>query len=153
MGRRVSGPRLHHGSGQRAHADRHGFRGDGNHRSSHIGLAPRHRLDRAAAHSLVDNKRIFTFKTMNGKTMIRGTILSILMSVAITGNALAQDKLTVLLEWFVNPDHAPLIVAQQLGFFEKAGLEVEFIPPTDPSIVPRAVASGQAEIGIHYQPN
>jgi len=85
--------------------------------------------------------------------MIRGTILSILMSVAITGNALAQDKLTVLLEWFVNPDHAPLIVAQQLGFFEKAGLEVEFIPPTDPSIVPRAVASGQAEIGIHYQPN
>src|SRR5690606_27055775 len=59
----------------------------------------------------------------------------------------------VLLEWFVNPDHAPLVVARELGLFEKAGLEVELLPPADPSIVPRAVASGQAVIGIHYQPN
>src|SRR5690606_15191918 len=61
--------------------------------------------------------------------------------------------LTVLLEWFVNPDHAPLVVAQQLGLFDKAGLTVELLPPADPSIVPRAVAAGQADIGIHYQPN
>ena len=25
--------------------------------------------------------------------------------------AMAADKLTVLLEWFVNPDHAPLVIA------------------------------------------
>ena len=85
--------------------------------------------------------------------MIRPAILSIFVSLAITSSALAQDRLTVLLEWFVNPDHAPLVVAQELGLFEKAGLKVEFLPPSDPSIVPRAVAAGQAEIGIHYQPN
>ena len=65
----------------------------------------------------------------------------------------AQERLTVLLEWFVNPDHAPLVVAQELGLFETAGLEVELLPPADPSIVPRAVAAGQADVGIHYQPS
>lgn len=69
------------------------------------------------------------------------------------GTSLAADKLNVLLEWFVNPDHAPLVVAQQKGYFEEVGLDVTLIPPSDPSAVPRLVATGQADIGIHYQPN
>lgn len=85
---------------------------------------------------------------MTGKSLV---VLSLLL--AMTSGTQADDKLTVLLEWFVNPDHAPLVVAQELGLFEQAGLAVEFLPPADPSMVPRAVASGQAEIGIHYQPN
>lgn len=85
--------------------------------------------------------------------MIRKSLLAFTASMMMVGAAHAQDKLTVLLEWYVNPDHAPLVVANELGLFEQAGLDVEFLPPTDPSIVPRAVASGQAEIGIHYQPN
>ncbi len=39
--------------------------------------------------------------------------------------AQAQDKLTVMLDWFVNPDHAPLIDAQEKGYFKAAGLNVE----------------------------
>jgi len=30
--------------------------------------------------------------------------------------AQAQDKLTVLLDWFTNPDHAPIIVAKGQRF-------------------------------------
>ena len=30
--------------------------------------------------------------------------------------ALAQDKLSVMLDWFVNPDHAPIVVAKEGGF-------------------------------------
>lgn len=67
--------------------------------------------------------------------------------------AQAAEKLSVLLEWFVNPDHAPLVVAKELGLFEKAGLDVDLIPPADPSAPPRLVAAGQADIAIHYQPN
>ncbi len=85
--------------------------------------------------------------------MIRSCALALLLCVATAGAAHAADKLTVMLEWFVNPDHAPLVVAQELGLFRKAGLEVELLPPADPSIVPRAVASGKVEVGIHYQPN
>ena len=85
--------------------------------------------------------------------MTRTVLLAITLSLAAIGQSQAQERLTVLLEWFVNPDHAPLVVAQELGLFEEAGLEVELLPPSDPSIVPRAIASGQADIGIHYQPN
>ncbi|MBX9454435.1 MAG: ABC transporter substrate-binding protein [Mesorhizobium sp.] len=85
--------------------------------------------------------------------MTRPILLAIALSLAAIGQSHAQERLTVLLEWFVNPDHAPLVVAQQLGLFEEAGLDVELLPPSDPSIVPRAIASGQADIGIHYQPN
>lgn len=85
--------------------------------------------------------------------MIRKTLLAVAASLFLVSAAKADDKLTVLLEWFVNPDHAPLVVADQLGLFKKAGLEVTLVPPTDPSIVPRAVAAGEADIGIHYQPN
>ena len=63
------------------------------------------------------------------------------------------DKLTVLLEWFVNPDHGPLVVARELGYFDEVGLEVELVAPSDPSAPPRLIAAELAEIAIHYQPN
>ncbi|MEN3148394.1 ABC transporter substrate-binding protein [Neorhizobium sp. IRAMC:178] len=76
-----------------------------------------------------------------------------LASLAAPASAQAADKLSVLLEWFVNPDHAPMVIAQQRGLFADANLDVELIPPSDPSAVPRLVSAGQADIGIHYQPN
>lgn len=87
---------------------------------------------------------------MKAKLLALFSAIVILLSCSST---LAADKLNVLLEWFVNPDHAPLVVAQQKGYFQEAGLDVTLIPPSDPSAVPRLVATGQADIGIHYQPN
>jgi len=58
----------------------------------------------------------------------------------------------VLLDWFVNPDHGPLIIAQEKGFFADAGLEVEFIQPADPNDPPKLVAAGQGDIAVSYQP-
>jgi putative hydroxymethylpyrimidine transport system substrate-binding protein len=66
--------------------------------------------------------------------------------------AAAAERLTVLLDWFVNPDHAPLIVAQEKGYFADAGLEVEMIAPADPNDPPKLVAAGRADIAISYQP-
>lgn len=66
--------------------------------------------------------------------------------------AAAADKLTVLLDWFVNPDHATLVVARDKGFFAAEGLEVELIAPADPSAPPRLVAAGQGDIAVSYQP-
>lgn len=88
--------------------------------------------------------------------MIRKLLLSASVTLGVVfsaGSATASEKLTVMLEWFLNPDHAPIVVAKELGLFEKAGLDVELIPPADPSSVPRLVAAGQADIGVHYQPN
>ncbi|WP_207462441.1 ABC transporter substrate-binding protein [Azospirillum sp. SYSU D00513] len=66
--------------------------------------------------------------------------------------ATAQDKMTVLLDWFVNPDHAPLIVAKEKGFFKDAGLDVNLVAPADPNDPPKQVAAGNAELAISYQP-
>jgi len=63
----------------------------------------------------------------------------------------ATQKFTVLLDWFVNPDHAPLFCAKYIGAFGKAGLNVQLIAPTDPDIPPRLVAAGQADVALSYQ--
>lgn len=66
--------------------------------------------------------------------------------------AMAADKMTLLLDWFINPDHGPIIVAAENGYFEEVGLEVEIVPPADPSMPPRLVAAGQADLAVSYQP-
>jgi len=65
---------------------------------------------------------------------------------------MAGEKMTVLLDWFVNPDHAPLIIAQEKGFFNAAGLDVKLIAPSDPSMPPKLVAAGKADLAVSYQP-
>lgn len=66
--------------------------------------------------------------------------------------AMAADDLTLILDWFVNPDHGPIIVAQELGYFDDAGLNVEVIAPADPSDPPKMVAAGRADLAVSYQP-
>jgi putative hydroxymethylpyrimidine transport system substrate-binding protein len=65
---------------------------------------------------------------------------------------MAQDKVSLILDWFVNPDHGPVIVAQEKGYFADQGLEVDIIAPADPSDPPKLVAASQADLAISYQP-
>ena len=72
--------------------------------------------------------------------MLHTLRLLILMAGLIGGrSALAADqKLTVMLDWFINPDHAPLIVAQEKGLFAAQGLAVELISPRPILTIPRS---------------
>lgn len=79
------------------------------------------------------------------------TLLSAAM-LCFSTPATAKEKLTLLLDWFVNPDHAALIVAQQKGFFANNDLEVEIVEPADPSMPPKLVAAGKADLAVDYQP-
>lgn len=79
-------------------------------------------------------------------------LLSLIASVSVAAPA-APQKLTVILDWFPNPDHAPLIIAQQQGFFKEQGLDVELIGPADPNDPPKLVAANKADIGITYEPD
>src|ERR1700692_1218425 len=63
-------------------------------------------------------------------------------------SASAADKLSVVLDWFVNPDHAPLVIAKEGGYFARHGLDVDLIAPADPSAPPRLVAAGQADVAV-----
>lgn len=70
----------------------------------------------------------------------------------LPGMASAHDKLTILLDWFVNPDHAPLVVAKHAGIFDRHELLVDLIAPADPNDPPKLVAAGKADVAISYQP-
>jgi putative hydroxymethylpyrimidine transport system substrate-binding protein len=80
--------------------------------------------------------------------------LVVLVAALLSASSVhAADKLTVLLDWFVNPDHAPLVIAKEGGYFERHGLDVDLIAPADPSAPPRLVAAGQGDIAVDYQPS
>lgn len=74
------------------------------------------------------------------------------LTLLVCGQASANEKLTLVLDWYINPDHAPIMVAEQIGAFRDAGLDVNIIPPSDPALPPRLVAARQADLAITYQP-
>lgn len=58
--------------------------------------------------------------------------------------------ITFVLDWTPNTNHTGLYVAQNLGYFEEAGLNVTIVqPPEDGATA--MVASGQAQFGIDFQ--
>lgn len=79
-------------------------------------------------------------------------ILILFVSLIAPRPGLAAEKLTVILDWFINPDHAPLIVGKQKGFFAEEGLDVDLIAPADPNSPPKLVAAGEADLAVSYQP-
>ena len=74
------------------------------------------------------------------------------LTVLASAQSASAEKMTVLLDWFINPDHAPLYVALEHGYFREAGLDVEFKAPADPNDPPKLVAAGKADLAISYQP-
>src|SRR2546428_566368 len=52
---------------------------------------------------------------------------------------------TVALEWFLNPDHLPIVAAKEKGFFREEGLELSILVPTVPEESLDRVASGKAD--------
>lgn len=83
---------------------------------------------------------------------MKRALATLALTATLTLPATAQDRLTVMLDWFVNPDHAPIILAQELGYFELAGLAVEIVTPSDPNDPPRMAAAGRVDLAVSYQP-
>ncbi|TCL49384.1 putative hydroxymethylpyrimidine transport system substrate-binding protein [Raoultella planticola] len=84
--------------------------------------------------------------------MRKPVFTAITLTAFISGQAMANEKLTLVLDWYINPDHAPIMVAEQIGAFKAQGLDVKIVPPSDPALPPRLVAAGQADLAITYQP-
>ena len=78
-----------------------------------------------------------------------------LMSAAFVFAGCSQEigdkaKITVVLDWTPNTNHTGLYVAQEKGYYEDAGLEVEIVqPPEDGAEV--LVGSGKAQFGVSFQ--
>lgn len=86
------------------------------------------------------------------KKYLLALLLVLFATTSIATTPAKPQKLTVILDWFPNPDHAPLVVAQELGYFKQQGLDVELIGPADPADPPKLVAAGKADIAVTYEP-
>ncbi|WP_217548474.1 ABC transporter substrate-binding protein [Pantoea sp. GbtcB22] len=69
-----------------------------------------------------------------------------------TANVQAAEKVRLLLDWFINPNHAAIFAAQHSGAFKKEGLDVEMIAPADSASVPLLLAAGKVDLAVSYQP-
>ncbi len=60
---------------------------------------------------------------------IRGALAALLIGfiLALAPLGARAEPLTILLDWFINPDHGPLVVALEKGYFAQAGLEVTLV--------------------------
>lgn len=89
------------------------------------------------------------------KKKLLSIILIFAMAITVVGCSNGQNKnekikISVVLDWTPNTNHTGLYVAQEKGFFEDAGMEVELVqPPEDGAAA--LVASGKAQFGIDFQ--
>jgi putative hydroxymethylpyrimidine transport system substrate-binding protein len=68
------------------------------------------------------------------------------------GSPGAPEQIDLVLDFYVNPDHAGIYEAIERGDFREAGLEVNPQVPSDPSAPIRQVAAGRADLAISYEP-
>ncbi len=88
--------------------------------------------------------------------MNKSTLLATLSITAtlLAFTAQAETKnLTLMLDWFVNPNHGPVVIAKERGYFKAQGLNVEIQEPADPSMPPKLVAANKIDLAISYQPS
>ena len=81
------------------------------------------------------------------------TISALLLTLTGCSNTKQEnglEKITFVLDWTPNTNHTGLYVAQEKGYFEELGLDVEIVqPPEDGAVV--LVASGKAQFGVSFQ--
>ncbi len=93
--------------------------------------------------------------------MKRASIPAIALAVALLALALGlaacgeksedatgeAESLSLTLDFYPNPDHAGIYMAQKLGYFEEAGLDVDIQTPSDPAAPMKLLAAGRSRPG------
>jgi putative hydroxymethylpyrimidine transport system substrate-binding protein len=63
-----------------------------------------------------------------------------------------SQPFTLTLDFYPNPDHAGIYMAERLGYFRDAGLDVTIQTPSDPAAPIKQVGAGQTDLAISYEP-
>ncbi|PMH37137.1 ABC transporter ATP-binding protein [Vibrio sp. 10N.286.49.B3] len=79
------------------------------------------------------------------------TALALLTSLSATVTYAKEKDMTLMLDWFVNPNHGPIIIAEKNGYFKDQGLNVKIQEPADPTVPAKLVAAGSVDMAVSYQ--
>jgi putative hydroxymethylpyrimidine transport system substrate-binding protein len=63
-----------------------------------------------------------------------------------------RESFSLTLDFYPNPDHAGIYMAEKLGYFEEAGLDLSIATPSDPAAPLKLVAAGRSDLAISYEP-
>jgi len=64
----------------------------------------------------------------------------------------SAEPLSLTLDFYPNPDHAGIYMAEKLGYFDDAGLDVSIDTPADPAAPIKLLAAGKTDLAISYEP-
>ena len=62
----------------------------------------------------------------------------------------AADKITLVLDWTPNTNHTGFYVAKELGYYERAGIDIEIIQPPEGGAL-TLLAGNKAEFAVSFQ--
>ncbi|KAK7247686.1 N-myristoyltransferase [Aureococcus anophagefferens] len=82
-----------------------------------------------------------------GLVLVTAAARAATVEVDASGEATAT-KLRIGLEWFLNPDHMPFVVADKLGFFREQNLEVELVAPADHWEAEKEILAGRLDVAV-----
>src|SRR5579875_3626210 len=89
---------------------------------------------------------------------LRAAAVALVLAVALAGGssrsgAAPPARVTVMLDWFPNPDHVPLYAALGEGYFTQAGLQVVLQVPANPDDPLKLAAVGRVDVAVNYEPS
>jgi putative hydroxymethylpyrimidine transport system substrate-binding protein len=83
-------------------------------------------------------------------------VVAAVVVIAVAGSSSdsggGRQRVSLLLDFFSNADHAPIYAARAEGAFARRGLDVQVRAPSDPSIPLKLVAAGKTDFAVSYEP-
>lgn len=97
---------------------------------------------------------------MTRRTLALIAVLACAAAVLVAGcgggsgdaSSSGDTRVSLVLDWFPNADHAGIYGAIDQGYFADQGLQVTPEVPSDPSASLKRVATGKADFAISYEP-
>lgn len=81
----------------------------------------------------------------------KAAIAALALLSAVAGIARAEEKpLSIMLDWTPGPMHGSIYWAEQQKMYEKRGLKVEVLSPSDTTVPLKLVATGNVDLAISY---
>src|SRR5215470_17223350 len=75
------------------------------------------------------------------------TVFAALLAVLFAGSAWADDKVTLMLNWYVYGEHAPFYYGKEKGYFKDAGIDLEIQEGRGSGTVTQVVAAKTVQFG------
>lgn len=96
----------------------------------------------------------FFKKFLKRTELVVGLFLLVLVtSCSSSPDTKKEGEYRLLLDWLPNPNHVPLFVGMEKGFFTKHGIPLQIKKVPDPLDVLPYVTSGQADFVVYYVPD